>query len=168
MRTPLFLLALLSACSSNTTPGTTTDSGSTVDAAGYDYCAALTERSVKCDAGAPSDCAKQKGCYLAIARPDAADALLHCLAARACGESDDKCVSDLSVPYATDARVTAFVKSCTDKRTSCGDSFPDDYCAGDFGLFKDEIRTQVEACTTKPCAEVATCFEAVYASSGCK
>ncbi|MGZ3423864.1 MAG: hypothetical protein ACXVEE_38735 [Polyangiales bacterium] len=148
--------------------GTTLSDGSTVDTAGFDFCASLKDRAMKCDAGPVANCEQQLGCYNSIMRPEDRPGLLTCFATRDCSTSEDKCVADASLKYMSDPTVSAFVGACNDKRTACMSSFANDYCSYDIGLFTDEARAKVSACVSKPCAEVKTCFDTVFASYGCK
>lgn len=169
-----FLLALafsVVACSPSVSSETPTDGGTSGDTAlSFDYCKEVEARTVRCEAGVYSatECSRQLVCYSTIVRPEDRNGLMECFAKRACGVKDDSCVLTASTKYTSDATVTAFMSACTDKRTACSASFPDDYCGVDWGLFTDEYRAKVKACLDKPCAEVGACVSAVYTAAGCK
>jgi len=171
----LFLACSPSVESSTSDASTTSDSSSTSDSvvsdvSVADFCAQTEARIIKCEAGTfdKVKCANQLACYQTLVRPEDKAPFLSCLANRACGVSDDKCVAEVAMKYTTDPTVSAYVKACAEKRTACSGSFADDFCAYDHGLFTDEYRAKMKACVDKPCAEIGPCFDTIITAAGCK
>lgn len=135
-----------------------------------DYCKAGADRAARCDSGSfdALNCEKQVACIRTIARPGEAEPLLTCIMTRECGVSDDKCVAQSAMKYITDPVVQKYVKTCNEKRTACGAPFSDDYCGYDYGIYSDDLRSKMQTCVERSCAEVKDCFQTVIAATGCK
>lgn len=139
------------------------------DAGATDYCSAASERATRCmsEGFSLSRCHEQLACFKQAVRPDALSTLLTCFATRPCGTSDDRCVAQSAEKFITDPAVQSWVKDCNDKRRACEGSFSDDYCGYEYGLFTDALRTKMQTCLSRSCAEVRTCFDTVFAAAGC-
>lgn len=177
----LGLAGLMAACSpsvstegettdSSTADSGTTESGSIDSGPPLDFCKESKARTEKCDAGVfdAAQCAAQLACYQTLVRPEDRSGLLTCFATRPCGVSDDKCAADAASKYLSDSTVSAWVKSCTDRRAACMNVFADDYCSYTFGLFTDEFRTKMQTCLAKGCSEIRACFDTIVTAAGCK
>lgn len=184
-RALLIVCAVLAGCGGKAIDddSTTTDAGAdtstmpadanipiATDSGTKDYCTAAAERAARCMTGPfdMTECQAQLGCYQRGLRPEVYTPLLTCFATRPCGSSDDRCVAEQAQKYITDPAVQDWVKTCNEKRTSCGDSFSDDYCGYEFGLMTDALRANMKTCLARSCAEVETCFDTVVAALGCK
>lgn len=156
------VLALLLGCSSG--------SSSTTSNPGTDYCKADEERTKRCNTGDvfdPAECSRVVGCWQKMLIPSELNGILACVSGRACDASDDPCFSEPAKKYVNEPSVVAYVKACTDKRAACSNAFSDDYCSPTIGLMNPTWVSKLQACYSKPCAEVTTCYAAVLEAEGC-
>ncbi|MBK8998741.1 MAG: hypothetical protein IPM35_23715 [Myxococcales bacterium] len=129
------------------------------------YCKKMADREAKCgDTPDEAACVARKSCFESHWRTSALLSAFSCDAARDCNTGDDACYGDAGAKVSSPA-LSSYKSACNSWLTQCSGS--DDMCAPGAGLLSDATLSELSACMQKPCAEAATCVEAVMAKVDC-
>jgi hypothetical protein len=131
------------------------------------YCADIVEREEMCDPDNPpspslDECVAAQQCFDALFRDETREPLMECLRDRPCDKSDDACFGEVASAVQATPEQQAYQTGCADKLTACNGGFSDDWCSvGDvpWQLFPAALHTEMTACFSQPCEQVADCLE---------
>ena len=143
-----------------------------------DYCSKIAERAQRCAPepakATPYDtarCEREATCLAPALRAVVITAYYDCLSGRACGVSDDGCVTTAAQNNPATQTGNDFGTKCRDKYAACkaakDKTFDDDNCFIG-ALISDEVATNLTRCMEKSCAESKTCVELELDRYECK
>lgn len=130
------------------------------------YCQAVASHN-QCNGGTSTQPCEEDGkcIYGRLMSRTAANAYFSCYSSPSC-KGDDECAAEAG-KAAGGAAADTYTNDCVAKREECPDT-SDDFCSPAIFAYPN-VRDAAQACLSKPCAELETCFKAAaQAISDCK
>lgn len=158
---PLLIVVPLVACSSETPTSSSQPTSS--------ICDEIVKRNQTCESGVRDDakCKTNTACWRNLYQPSDGDALGACLKNLTCGTSESSCYESVSKKYETDPAVAEYMSSCAARRSTCMNSFGQEWCASTFGMLTTQRRMAESDCLKVECSKARQCFDDVYTAAGC-